>query len=73
MILKYKVPKEERFRFNNKKVIYCKIMQMQKIYTLNGICICKVKMLNLDNASNIFVSTDLKKLNLIDKIKVRKY
>ena len=73
MILKYKVPKAERFRFDNKKTIYCKIEQMQKLYTLNEICIYKVKMLNLDNASNIFVNTDLKKLNLIDKIKVKKY
>lgn len=67
MILKYKVPEQYKKIFNNKKVIYCKIISevenlKPKIY--------KVKMINFMNLSNIFNEKHLKKLNIIDKIKV---
>ena len=73
MILKYKVPKEERFRFDNKKVLYCKVCQIQEIksYSSPVYAILRVKMINFHNMSNIFTNDDLKKLNLLDYIKIK--
>lgn len=69
MILKYIVPKKERFRYHNKKIIYCEVEQEQKMVTCNKICY-KVRMLNHYNLSNIFLNSDLKKLNILDKLKL---
>ena len=69
MIFKYKVPKKERFRYGNKKIIYCEVEQEQKMVICNKICY-KVRMLNYKNLSNIFLNSDLKNLNILDKIKL---
>ena len=67
MIYKYKVPKHYRHIYNNKKILYCEVKQeldkiKPKIYL--------VKMINFMNVSNIFNEKQLKRLNLLDKIKV---
>lgn len=67
MILKYKVPPQYYTMFNNKNVIYCKILNKtealsQKVYL--------VRMINHNNLTNVFAEKELKKLNLIDKIKL---
>lgn len=70
VVLKYKVPKKHRKAiYDNKKTIYCEIVQTQEIENTN-IVIYKVKMLNFKNYSNIFSSTELAKLNILDKIKL---
>lgn len=66
MLYKYIVPEHYRKKYN-KKVIYCEVIRSlenlkPKIYL--------VKMINVYNLSNIFNEKDLKKLNIIDKIKV---
>lgn len=67
MILKYKVPPQYYTMFNNKNIIYCEVLNKtealnQKVYL--------VRMLNFRNISNVFAEKELKKLNLIDKIKL---
>ena len=67
MILKYKVPSYYLKNYDNKKVIYCKIVKTtealdKKVYL--------VKMLNLYNISNIFGDYELENLNLLDRIKL---
>lgn len=67
MILKYKVPPQYYTMFNNKNVIYCKVLNKtealnQKVYL--------VRMLNYYDLTNVFAEKELKKLNLIDKIKL---
>lgn len=67
MILKYKVPPQYYTMFNNKNVIYCEVLNKtealnQKVYL--------VKMINHNNLTNVFAEKELKKLNLIDKIKL---
>ena len=69
MILKYKVPENLRKKYGNKKIIYCKIEQEQKMKTCNRICY-KAKMLNYKNLSNIFLNNDLEKLNILDRLKL---
>ena len=73
MILKYIVPKQYRKKvYDNKRVIYCEILQKielkdceQEVY--------KIRMLNYNNFSNIFSKDELQKLNILDRIKVRRY
>lgn len=72
MILKYKVPQKLRYRYGNKKIIYCKIEQEIKMKTCNRICY-KVRMLNHKNLSNIFLDDDLEKLNILDRLKLILY
>ena len=67
MILKYRVPKYYLKSYDNKKVIYCKIVKTTE--TINK-KVYLAKMINLYNVSNIFVEDELKELNLLDKIKL---
>ena len=67
MIVKYKPDKAYRHIYNNKKVIYCKIIQATKV--ANTRCY-KVKMLNHHNMTNLLMESELEKLNLLDKIKL---
>ena len=67
MILKYKVPPQYYTMFNNKNVIYCKVLNKtealnQKVYL--------VRMLNHNNLTNVFAENELKKLNLLDRIRL---
>lgn len=67
MVYKYIVPDDYKKMYNNKKVIYCKIINQvenlePKIYL--------VRMINFMNLSNIFNEKHLKKLNLLDRIKI---
>lgn len=71
MILKYEVPKTERKIYNNKRIIYCKIKQTLKL--VEGMNAYNTEMINLNNRTNIFLNVNLKKLNLIDKIRILKY
>ena len=71
MILKFKVPENQRFRYNNKDIIYCEIkkeldlkMSNKKVYL--------VSMINYGNKTSIFTSSELKKLNLFDRLKLWK-
>lgn len=71
MILKYKVPENQRFRYNNKEIIYCEVkrqldlkMCKKKIYL--------VTMLNNERLTSIFSSKELKRLNILDRIKLWK-
>lgn len=66
MILKYKTPKSERKWFN-KKVIYCRVFAKEKM--ANGLEAYVVKMLNFHNNTSIYLSSDLCKLNLLDRLK----
>lgn len=70
MILKYKVPKPYGNVFEGKKVIYCKV---QKSIVVDNKKVYLVKMINFKNMSNVFAANELKKLNIIDRIKVLKY
>jgi len=67
MLYKYIVPEDYKKIYNNKKVIYCETVKQvenlePKIYM--------VKMINFMNLSNIFNEKHLKKLNLLDRIKI---
>lgn len=71
MILKYKVKDNEMYRYKNKRILYCETLQKQELLGTNGIILYKVKILNLDNRIDLFINTELKKLNFIDKIKLK--
>ena len=67
MILKYKVPKQYLPMFQDKKVIYCKVLKKidadnKKVYL--------VRMLNHRKRTNVFADDELIKINLIDRIKL---
>lgn len=68
MILKYKVPKHYLKNYENKKIIYCKIINTTELNTKK---VYLVKMLNFYNISNLFGNYELEKLNLLDKIKLK--
>ena len=67
MIYKYLVPEHYKKMYNNKEVIYCKVIKK-----IDGIepKIYLVKMINLMGVYNIFNRKSLKKLSLLDIIKV---
>lgn len=67
MYFKYKVPKNQRFMYRNKKTIYCEVAR-----TIEGddMKIYLVKMLNCCNAYNIFFDKRLQKPNLLDRIRI---
>lgn len=67
MILKYKVPPQYYTMFNNKNVIYCEVLSTTKALNKK---VYLVRMLNHNNLTNVFAEKELKKLNLIDKIKL---
>ena len=67
MILKYKVPKHYLQNYENKKIIYCKIINTTELNTKK---VYLVKMLNFYNISNLFGDYELEKLNLLDRIKL---
>lgn len=67
MILKYKPDKIYRHVYEDKKTIYCKVLEVKDISNLK--CY-KVKMINHHNMSNILIETELEKLNIIDRIKL---
>lgn len=69
MILKYKVPKPYGNVFEGKKVIYCKV---QKSIVAGNKKVYLVRMINFRNMSNVFAENELKKLNIIDRIKLIK-
>lgn len=70
MVLKYNVPSRFRNIYNNQKTIYCEIQQSEELKADDYLVMYKVKMLNCNGFSNIFLNRDLKKLNIIDKIKL---
>ena len=72
MILKYKVPKEIKKVYDNKKIVYCEILQTIKLKGCDEE-VYKVKMINYNNFSNIFSKNELQKLNVLDKIILRRY
>lgn len=67
MLYKYIVLKDYKKMYNNKKIIYCEV-----INTIEDIQpkVHLVKMVNFRNASNIFSEKDLQELNILDKIKI---
>lgn len=67
MILKYKVPPQYYTMFNDQNIIYCKVLN--KTEALNK-KVYLVRMINHNNLTNVFAEKELKKLNLIDKIKL---
>ena len=67
MIYKYKVPERLRYVYG-KKTLYCKVIQ--EIQMLNGDTAYRVKLLNWNDRTDIFLKSDLKELNLLDRIKV---
>ena len=69
MILKYKVPKQYLPMFQDKKVIYCKVLK--KIDTDNK-KVYLVRMLNHRKRTNVFAENELQRLNIIDRIKLIK-
>ena len=71
MIYKYEVPRKEKKKYNNKEVVYCKVLE--GISMGNGIVLLKVKKLNLQKERDYFLNTELKKLNLLDRLKVLLY
>ena len=71
MILKYKVPENQRFRYNDKKIIYCEIKKELDL-KMSGKKVYLVSMLNYGNKTSIFTSKELKRLNLFDKFKLWK-
>lgn len=67
MLYKYIVPEHYKKMFDNKKIIYCEVINtvediQPKVYL--------VKMINFMNASNIFSEKDLQELNILDKVKI---
>ena len=71
MILKYKVPENQRFRYNDKKIIYCEIQQEIDLKMSNK-KVYLVSMINDRNRTSIFTSKELKRLNLFEKLKLWK-
>lgn len=69
MILKYKVPKNTRFRYKNKKIIYC-IIKDEIFISMSKKKVYLVSMLNHGNKTSIFLDNELEKLNLFDKLKI---
>lgn len=67
MILKYKVPKPYGNVFEGKKVIYCKV---QKSIVADNKKVYLVRIINFRNMSNVFAENELKRLNLIDRIRL---
>jgi len=67
MILKYKVPPQYYTMFNSQNIIYCKVLSTTKALNKK---VYLVRMLNHYNLTNVFAEKELKKLNLIDKIKL---
>lgn len=67
MILKYKVPPQYYTMFNNKNIIYCKVLSTTKALNKK---VYLVRMINYNDLTNVFVEKELKKLNLIDIIKL---
>ena len=67
MILKYKVPPQYYTMFNDQNIIYCKVLSTTKALNKK---VYLVRMLNHNNLTNVFAEKELKKLNLIDKIKL---
>ena len=67
MLLKYKVPKHYLQNYENKKIIYCKIINTTELNTKK---VYLVKMINFYNISNLFGNYELEKLNLLDRIKL---
>ena len=70
MIYKYIVPKHERKRYVGKKVIYCEVIDKILLANEYKDYVYKVKILNNNNRISVFNSNEVKKLNVIDKIKV---
>lgn len=71
MILKYKVPENQLFRYDGKKIIYCKVKKYIDLGTVDK-RIYLVNMINFKNLSTIFSNGELKRLNIFDKIKLWK-
>ena len=69
MIVKYKVPEDEKKRYDNKKILYCKVLQEQPMFYSDLICYL-VKILNIKDRSALFLSKEMQKLNLLDRIKL---
>lgn len=67
MILKYKVPPQYYTMSNDQNIIYCKVLSTTKALNKK---VYLVRMLNHNNLTNVFAEKELKKLNLIDKIKL---
>lgn len=68
MMFKYIVPDKFKKIYMD-DIIYCKVLNTTEV---NNIRVHLVKMLN-NNQSNVFAENELKRLNLIDRIKVLKY
>ena len=71
MIYKYEVPRKEKKKYKGKSILYCKVEDA--INMGNGIVLLRVKNLNLEKESDYFLNTELKKLNLLDRLKVLLY
>lgn len=71
MIYKYEVPRKEKKKYNNKEVVYCKVLDATNMG--NAIVLLKVEKLNLKKERDYFLNTELKKLNLLDRLKVLLY
>lgn len=67
MILKYIVPIKYSKIYDNKKVVYCKILRKSEVSDRK---VYLVDMLNVGR-SNVFADDELQKLNLWDKIKAK--
>lgn len=74
MILKYKVPKKYKKIYGTTKTIYCKVLNVTEIPITKKKSkkIYAVEMLNFRGRSNILNEDELKDINFIDKIIIRR-
>lgn len=68
MILKYRVPLQEKSRYGNKNILYCEVLDKINLVTNETKCVYKVKLLNNFSRIGIFSCDELKKINLIDRL-----
>ena len=68
MILKYKVPPQYYTMFNNKNIIYCKVLSTTKALNKK---VYLVRMINHNNLTNVFAEKELKRLNILDIVKLK--